>query len=266
MSDEKSDNFANFQVKPLRKLSDYETYLRRLLRLVASEVDFSSKPDLQNILAEHQRLIVVFSHASPLSWIPAPCLMCVKLVEAGGGGRTPISVMDRFFYSLPGLRALAHYITQSSKPLSFKELLEHFIGLKTADLVVFPEGSNCLFGHSHEIQEFRSERFVEISIRTKTPMLLCVHRGSENWGHSISIDEKWLEKLPERFRGLLWPRLHTSRRLTIPGLPRPMSLFSMRCELFHCESNDISNEAAKVHQRMRTMLKELDNEIADRAL
>ncbi len=264
MNVEKSDSFSNIDSQPLRILSDYEIWTSKLLSLLANETSFRSEPKLEQILSENERMIVVFSHASPLSWLPAPCLLSKEIIAAGGAKRTPIAVMDRFFYSVPGLKHVAEFISQSSRPLSFRQLVDHFVKLGTADLVVFPEGSNCFFGEAKDLQPFRSTRFVELAIQTKTPMLLCVHRGSENWASSISLSRGLLDRFP--VQKWIGRRLRASERLTIPLLPRPMKLYSMRCELFRCESDDIAAESERVFAKMNLMLQELDAEIADDAL
>lgn len=228
----------------MRKLSDYEFLTNRVLGLVAAETFLHSDRPLDDILTENKRLLVVFNHSSPLSWIPAPCLLTAHLCARGGGYRTPIAVMDRFFYAVPGLRKVAKFVTQSEKPLRFKELVEHFETLEQADLVVFPEGSNCFFGPPDQVQPFRSNRFVEIAMRTKTPLLICVHRGSENWGVSLG-------------------------NLTLPGLPKPMKKFSMLVRLYHPSFDGemtpafVEREANRVHQEMTRMLQELDELIGN---
>lgn len=259
-----SDSFENFRKKNLRKLSGFETVTNKILSLVAKDTRLYSNPKLDLILSTHPRLIVVFNHSSPLSWIPAPCLLASHLNACGGGGRTPIAVMDRFFFAVPGLKQLAKYITQSSKPLSFNELVQHFEDLGTADLVVFPEGSNAFFGEPTKLQPFRSIRFVEIAMRTKTPFLLCVHRGSENWGKAVRIDPRGFERLPGFAQTLLGRRLKAQGILTVPLLPKRMPLFSMRCELFQTDPlASVRDEARRVHEHMRLMLEKLDRDLLD---
>lgn len=251
---EKSDDLPNIPTENLRRLSDYETITSRVLSLVAKDTSFQCRPALDQVLVENPRLIVVFSHSAPLSWIPAPCLLTAHVVARGGGRRLPIAVMDRFFYSVPGLREVAKYIAQSDRPLSFQELTTHFEGLKTADLVVFPEGSNCFFGDPAMLQPFRSTRFVELSIQTAAPLLLCVHRGSEKWGRSMK-----LPALVEAvFGNLLGARFNSSGRLTVPMFPAKIEKFSMLCELYRPTSRDVVFESEKIHMRMKEMLQELD--------
>jgi len=263
----------------LRRLSEYEPLTNAVLKLVAKKTVFHTDVPLDQMMSENPRLIVAFNHASPLSWIPAPCLLTAQLAARGGGSRRPIAVMDRFFYSLPGLKDVARFITQSDRPLRFEELVSHFEELGTADLVVFPEGSNCFFGDPSGLQPFRSDRFVEISMRTKTPILLCVHRGSEGWGFNLPLAENLTTKiselpLPSVVQKFIGNRLKESGGLTVPLPPRPMAQFSMYTRLFQPQiptdveissadwRDQVAREAKKVHEEMRSMLDYLDGLIA----
>jgi hypothetical protein len=271
----------------LRRLSDYEPLTNAVLKLVAKKTAFHTDIPLDQLMSEHPRLIVAFNHASPLSWIPAPCLLTAQLAARGGGSRRPIAVMDRFFYSLPGLKDVAKFITQSDRPLRFEELVQHFEELGTADLVVFPEGSNCFFGDPMSLQPFRSDRFVEISMRTNTPILLCVHRGSERWGLNVPLTENLTTKiselpLPSFVQRFLGNRLKENGGLTVPLPPTPMAQFSMYTKVFYPEvpavlgglpkdftsaewRKQVANQASNVHQEMRSMLTYLDGLLANSA-
>ncbi len=261
----------------LRRLSDYEPLTNAILKFVAKKIFFTSDVSLDSVLADHPRLIVVFNHSSPLSWVPAPCLLTAQLAARGGGARTPIAVMDRFFYSVPGLRKVAQFITQSEVPLRFEDLVERYQTLGTADLVVFPEGSNCFFGDPNVLQPFRSDRFVEIAMRTRTPLLLCVHRGSEEWGKNIPMNEDIAATiselpLPTFARKFLGDRIKSG--FTVPLLPKPMAQFSMYAKVYsprfsEADENQsvewrslVSSEALRVHEEMRSMLNHLDGLIA----
>ena len=270
MNVENSDEKSGIPNEKLRKLSDYEIVTSKVLSWVAKDTRFKSRPSLDRIFSEHPRLVVVFSHSSPLSWIPAPCLLTAHAAARGGGSRRPIAVMDRFFYSIPILKQLATYISQSAKPLSFEELIQHFENLQTVDLVVFPEGSNCFFGDPSELQPFRSVRFIEIAVRTKTPLLLCVHRGSEEWGRTVSVPEAVLSLAGKFMSG----RLFSSRRLTIPMLLKPMPHFQMLCELYEPELQilpedpvmgkaALQSECEKIQAKMKAMLEEVDDDMAE---
>jgi hypothetical protein len=204
----------------------------------------------------------------------------------GGGLRRPLGVMDRFFFDIPILKSIASYISQSDRALSAVELTEQFMQSENVDLVIFPEGSNCFFGRPEDIKEFKSPKFVEIAVRAETPILLSVHRGSEEWGKSIDMNQDRLSQLRSatgvfgevafQFANKylkIEERLEKSGLFTIPSFPKPMPSFDMLCELYQpkLKLNDIEGlskeelrplldqESQKIRARMEELLGELDS-------
>jgi hypothetical protein len=257
-----------------KPLSFYEPFLSQLMLLLVKHTRFRSRPGLAEILEQNPRLVVVFNHSTPLSWLPAIALLTAHACARSGGARRPMGVMDRFFYSIPGLRMLAHQISQSDRPLSFHELIAKFRASHGSDIVIFPEGSNCFFGDPAVVQPFRSPRFVELAIRSETPILLCAHRGSESWARAIPVDAKWTDKLdllPSFLSNFLGARLRATGLLALPMLPKPLDHFEMVCELYQptiSESDldadseksreQIRHEADRVHAKLESMLAEID--------
>jgi len=260
-----------FSAKPL---SFFEPYLTRVMMLITQKTRFRSRPGLAEILTEHPRLVVVFNHSTPLSWLPAIALLTAHTCARGGGARRPMGVMDRFFYSVPGLRAIAHQFTQSDRPLGFEELIAKFRSMEGTDIVIFPEGSNCFFGDPADVQPFRSPRFVELAVRSNTPILLCAHRGSEKWAHTVHVDPALtsaVDLLPSLISNFLGKRLRETGVLAIPTIPTPVDHFEMLCELYEPTLKEadldsdhekaraqIAEEAARVHAKLESMLAEID--------
>ncbi len=260
----------------MRRLEEYEPILSQALRLCARQSAFECQPPLGDVLASHPRLIVAVNHSTPLSWLPAAALLVVNAVARGGGLRTPMGVMDRFFFHVPFFRELAHLITQTERPLSSRELIEKFEASENLDLVVFPEGSNCFFGRSDEVQEFRSPKFVEIALRTESPILIVAHWGSENWAKSIEVPQAIVDRLgvlPPFMQRFFEKRLKEKGKLVLPMWPAPMERFSMRCELYHPSLSvddladdaderftQIAGEAERIRNRMCELVAELSGE------
>ncbi len=256
-----------------KPLSFFEPFLSQIMVVIAKHTRFRSRPGLAEILEKNPRLVVVINHSTPLSWLPAIALLTAHACARGGGSRRPMGVMDRFFFSVPGLRAVAHQLTQSDRPLGFHELIAKFRTSKT-DIIIFPEGSNCFFGDPAEMQPFRSPRFVEFAIRSATPILLCAHRGSEKWARAVPIDRRWADKLdylPKIAADFLGARLRATGLLVVPTIPMPLDHFEMVCELYHPTLNEselslspelaaeqIRLEADLVHAKMESMLAEID--------
>ncbi|RYZ75423.1 MAG: 1-acyl-sn-glycerol-3-phosphate acyltransferase [Proteobacteria bacterium] len=266
----------------MKALREYQPILSKILQRLAKETRFQSTPPLGEILEANPRLVVAFNHSSPLSWLPAISLLTSHVCARGGGGRRPMGVMDKFFFSVPGFRTIAQQLTQSEHALGFEELVEKFKSSEGTDIVIFPEGSNCFFGDPAKLQPFRSPRFIELAVRTGTPILVCAHRGSEDWGVALPIPEKAMhtilgkiDLLPAFAADFLKDRLKETGVFTLPLLPLPMQKFEMRCEVFypHLKVSDLSKnreecraqineEAERVHAKLESLLKAIDQDLA----
>ena len=258
----------------IKSLKFFEPILSQVMQRLVKHTRFRSRPGLAEILESHPRLVIVFNHAAPLSWLPAIALLTSHACAKGGGARRPTGVMDRFFFAVPGLRVLVHQLTQSDHPLGFHELIAKFKSSVGTDIVIFPEGSNCFFGHPENVQPFRSPRFVELAIRSETPILLCAHRGSESWAKVVNVDPVWLSKidvLPKVVSHFLTDRLHQTGLFSIPLWPKALDHFEMMCEVYHPtltlkdlsadqETADaqVRAESDLVHAKFKSMLQEID--------
>jgi hypothetical protein len=216
----------------MRKLESYDAFLKALLKNLATKSVFKSTPDLSEIL-HNQRLVVVMNHASPLSWIPAMCLLATKAVAAGGGDRIPRGIVDKWFYSNPLSAAVAEFLTQSDRFLGFEELIENFRKSKKSDIIVFPEGANSFFESDNSIKTFRSSRFIEIALRTKAPILLAVHKGSENWSKHIPVPAQ-LGSMLLPFSEFFAHKIEQQGSLAIPWIEK-MPVFKMKCSIYEPE-------------------------------
>jgi len=259
----------------MKKLADYESVLRQVRRLIAETTFFHSEPSLDEIFASHPRTIVALSHGTPLGWLPSIAVLGLEALACGGQARRPLGVMDDFFFRVPMIRELAHWITQAERPLSYQDVSERFRREEGCDLVLFPEGSNCFFGPPEEIQDFRSPRFIELALETKAPILIGVHCGSESWSTTLPVPETLVSKvslLPEAVANFFEKRLRKTGLFTLPLLPRPMERFKLRCELYRPRlsyealSRDpgerreqLSAEGENVRRRMSEMRKEILN-------
>lgn len=246
----------------MRKLGEYKIYLDVLLLAAAEKTEFTSAVPLEKVFAEHPKLIVTFNHAAPLSWIPAMSLMTKASCEHGGAERLPRGIMHKFFFDIPFLKPLAGYITQSEDFMGFEDLVAHLATAPQADLVVFPEGSNCFFGNPREIQDFKSPRFLEIAIRVGCPLLLAVHEGSESWGLPIPIKDEWkiaLGFLPDKFSSAL---LRTGI-FTAPMPPMRMKKFKMYTDLYFPElkKEELLEDETKRREQLWLEVEKLQNKM-----
>ncbi len=249
----------------MRTLKEYQPLLSSLLRLMVEDIDFKSEIPLRSIL-KNPRLVVVINHSTPISWLPAICLLTEKVCRAGGGRRTPRGIIDKFFYKFALLRTLAEYISQSSEPQSFDELLGSFKDAESTDLIVFPEGAMTFFGNLEEVQPFRSPRFVELAIRAQAPILLVVHQGTEDWNIPFPIPKDlvgWVQMISPFFGQKFAEESTVNLPVRLKKVPR----YRMRLKLYSpalYESDlaenplerrqQISEEATKIRELMQEML------------
>lgn len=251
-----------------RRLSDYSEFLSALRQTFVESYEFSCEPDLKEILKE-PRLIVASNHATPLSWLPAMTTLAHEYEKAGGSDRSPRGVIDKWFYSNPWLTKVAEYLSQYDRPQSFEELLADFSTADRTDLIVFPEGANTFFGDVHSVQEFRSSRFIELSIRAEAPILLVVHAGSEGWSLPFFVPPEWIA-LVAPYSKFFSEGLTKFQSLNLPWLPKKISKFRVKCVLYRSpltaidllsdeqdRREQIREEAEKVRKIMQDLLRSI---------
>lgn len=248
----------------MRLLKDYEPLLRALFLSIVEEASFRSELPLDECL-RNPKLIVALNHATAVSWLPAISFLTMKAVEHGGGERLSVGVMDKFLFSNPLTLPLAEYITQSKTHRGFDELLTEMKDREQMDLVLFPEGARVFFGSIAEIQPFRSPRFIELSVRAQAPLLLAVHRGSEEWNMNLALPQEWGSLLLP-FSRFFGEGLLSHGALNLPFRLRKIPRFSMATKLYTpalYESdlsgnpserrNQLEEEAGRVREIMQEM-------------
>lgn len=252
----------------MRNLFHFQTWLDPILQTICSKTEFICEPSLEEIL-KNKKLVVCLNHATPLSWLPAVSFLCQKVIESGGGARIPRGILDKWFYQNPMTQAIAQYFSQSQFPQSFNEIIADFLGAEQADLIIFPEGANTFFGNVTEIQEFRSPRFIEIAILTKSPILLAVHAGSEGWSLPVSVPEQFVQ-MAIPFAKFFGQKLLQNSILNLPLPFSKIPNFKMKCEVYSVllKEEDLSSdpairrkqlevEASLIQERMKQILIEL---------
>lgn len=229
----------------MRTLQDFEPFLRALHTSISQDSQIETEVPLAQMM-KLPRLMVVLNHATPLSWIPAISLLAPEAARQGGGDRTPMGVVDKFFYSNPLTQPIAEYMTQSKEPLGFEELLTHFQVEERRDLVIFPEGARTFFGDLTQIQPFRSPRFVELAIRTQAPILLAIHRGSETWNLDVPLPREWGALLMP-FSRFFGQGLLEAGALNLPILLKKIPHFRMKLHLYkpQLQADQLSSDEAE---------------------
>ncbi|HVK61078.1 MAG TPA: hypothetical protein VM432_05990, partial [Bdellovibrionales bacterium] len=88
----------------MNEVKTYEPILSQIMLAIAGDTRFFSDPPLADVLAQNPKLVVVFNHSSPLSWLPAVSLLAAHYSARGGSHRKPIGVMDRLFFEVPFIK------------------------------------------------------------------------------------------------------------------------------------------------------------------
>lgn len=253
----------------MRRVGDYHDFLSALYQSMVRRSSFIESEPLREVLT-HPRIVVALNHATPLSWIPAIGLLAQQFHQAGGQDRIPRGVFDRFFYGNPITRPIAEWISQSSMPPDFDEVLRIFQSDPPSDLVVFPEGAHSFFGDVKTIQPFRSCRFIEVAIRSKAPILLAVHAGSEDWNFRLDIPKEWVETV-SLFSSFFGTKLKSDSSLNLPIRLGSLAHFRMHTQLIWPTLNEselsndpllrrqqLASEGEFIRERMRALLNQLD--------
>jgi hypothetical protein len=229
----------------MKKLGEYQEFLSALLRSVVERFEFYTDENLEELMKE-PRLVVVLNHGTPISWFPPICLLTEKACAAGGGDRISRGVIDRFFYSNPLTRLIAEYVTQSAHPQSFDELFEQFTSVDRTDLVIFPEGAMTFFGDINEVQAFRSPRFIEIAVRARAPLLVAVHRGTEDWNLRLPLPLELIRTIG-LFSKFFGSKLQSESQVNLPLRLRKVPVLKMRAKIYipKLNASDLAEDAAE---------------------
>src|SRR5205085_5756721 len=99
------------------------------------------------------------------------------------------------------------------------------------DMVVFPEGAMTFFGDVRKVQPFRSPRFLEVAIRAQAPILLAVHRGTEEWNTLLPIPKEVTPYI-RMISSFFGKRMDEEQFLNLPINLKRVAKFSMVTKLY----------------------------------
>lgn len=256
----------------MRRIVDFSPVLASVLRTFVDRVTITNEPRaLEDLLEEHPRALFVLNHGPAHMPIVPVAALGRALVEHGGGSRRCIGITFRGLYLVPGIRELARYLTQVEEPPSVDELIERSTREDFDDVLIMPEGHNCVFGDPGSIQPFTSPRFVELALRMGAPIVLAVHSGLEETAIEVAAPEEWLKSpllsmLPYGIGDSL-ARMGTIALPTSAHLPELRMRFAVH-ELSigldayaalspHAKRDWVAAEAARVRRTMIVMHAEL---------
>ncbi|MCX7606551.1 MAG: hypothetical protein N2170_04710 [Bacteroidia bacterium] len=199
--------------------------------LLFDEIIIRSTPPLREILLRYPKVVHAISHAGTLGWIPAIlALLRVALLE-GGQERKALGVFHRGLYKVALSRWILRTVFQSTSPPTFARVIEAFQNGPITDVALFPEGDNCILGDVYDIRPFRSPKFIELAVAAQAPILVTVHRGSEEWGKDVYVPSwmlRWVRELqPSYVRPLMKNPI-----LNLPVRLGRIAKFSLRSSLY----------------------------------
>ena len=254
----------------MKSIKDFSLVAGAMTKALAKKISFHpSSDDMSDILKKYPQLVVALNHGPMLGPLASTITLNKLYMENGGEERKPIAIMWRLFYHIPLYKYAIQYITQVDRGLNFDEFLEKMENEGFTDLFVKPEGENSNYGNGLDIEPFLSPRFVEFSLRLNVPILVLVHKGSENWAKTIPVSNKLdrvLSKLPKKS----FDRIKETRLLSIPTLLKRLKELKVMYKLYHPEitmadlPSDLeqrkallSQESDKVRRLMQSMIDEL---------
>jgi len=260
----------------IKTTKDYLPLAQRLLDFFVDDIQVESNPPLKDILASEPKLIGVYNHGPALS----PLVYCFSMIKSfcdnGGENRSTIAIFHKYLYQMPFLNKAIKNLSQLQHAVSFNEFIDIFTTQPFNDVCIMPEGDNCMCGDGVEIQPFRSPRFVEMSIRSGAPMLLCVQLWAEQWAKTVKISPGMMSLLGVLPLGFL-PLLRKTKLLSLPRYPDRIPTLYVRYALYKptltvedlhedraSRNVQLCEEAEKVRTIMQNMVSEMTSQrIAD---
>lgn len=237
--------------------------------LLFEEIVAQVQPPLSPLLSKYPKVVHAISHAGTLGWIPAILAMLRITLQAGGHERKALGVFHRGLYKVALSRWILRWVFQSQEPPTFAKVIEAFREGPITDVALFPEGDNCILGDVYEIRPFRSPKFVELALAAQAPILVTVHRGSEEWGKDFYIPS-WMLGWVGRWQPAYVRPLMKNPVLNLPIRLTRIPKFSLRSVLYfpRLSYEELSNrprerwfqlqsEAQNIKRLMQALLKDM---------
>lgn len=223
----------------MRTVKDFVPWTRLLQPYYFERVSvFPDIETVRKIYQENPKLVTVLSHGAAASPPYINIALFDIMVQSGAADRSLMGVGWRQFYKVPGFGRFVRYVTQVDGPLGFDEFVELFASGDFSDFNVYPEGLNCLYGNSLDIQPFISPRFLEIAVRAGVPVLLVVHHGTQRAAFPAMKVRPGLARLIKRVSGKVGDSLETFGQVSIPNfLPVKIPELKFGFQLYHPRLN-----------------------------
>lgn len=254
------------------RMQNVATFLWPLREFFVARHDNLASETLRTAMQE-PKLIHVMNHGPMAAPYIAGAVVAEEIVRAGGGERIPLAIFHRRMMRYQFFRDYFQQHFGATPPLRFEEIVSQFGTGPFSDFVVLPEGANELYGDMRWMRPFKSHRYLELAILLDAPLLLTVHRGTENWSTALRLDDGSLTTL-----GMLSPaitrRILPTRTLNLPGLPMPIPQLLVTHQLYwpRLQGSELAatgaeryrqirQESQLVRQQMNALLAQLDEHL-----
>jgi hypothetical protein len=175
----------------MRTVEDYARWTQLVKSYYFDQITVLPDTDtVREIYRDNPKTVTVMGHGPASSPSYVHIAMFDILLKHGGSDRRPMGVGWKHFYKVPGMKQFVSYVTNVDAPHDFDEFVKLFIKEDFSDLLIYPEGENCMFGNAVDIQPFMSPRFLEIAIRAKVPILLVVHYGTQHAVYPLKVNRE----------------------------------------------------------------------------
>lgn len=247
----------------MRTVEDYSLSMAFLKKACAKQVVLhDSSEDIHAILQAHPKLVVAMNHGPMAGPVAGSIAMMDQYSKNNGNARVPMIIAWRGFYHIPLVKHLIRYMSQVKMPFNLDGFVKQMTDKGVTDLFVMPEGENCAYGNGLDIEPFLSPRFVELAVKSNTPILIAVHTGSERWSNIIPVSERLnplLKYLPKKS----YERIQATRQLNmapltlsaIPSLQVAFTLYEPEMSRADLEKENalalLTQESERIRERMQ---------------
>lgn len=253
-------------MRSVKEFANFSGFLRR--SYVKNVSQHPGSDDLAKILKKYPKLVVAMNHGPMAGPLAGSVGMMNQYFKHGGEERKPVVIAWRGFYKIPVIKHVVRFMSQVKNPPNLDGFAKRLNSGDATDIFVMPEGENCSFGNGLDIEPFLSPRFIELALKTGTPLLLAVHVGSELWSNIVPVSERLdplLKFLPEKSYERIKDTGQVNVSLTalkkIPELTMYFKLYQPSITLDDLERPDgfelMEQEAEKIRQIMQSMVEEI---------
>ena len=248
----------------MRTVEDYSLSMAFLKKACAKRVSLHrSSEDIQQILLEYPKLVVAMNHGPMAGPVAGSIAMMDQYSKNGGSQRIPMIIAWRGFYHIPVVKHLIRYMSQVKRPFNLDGFVKQMAEKGVTDLFVMPEGENCTYGNGRDIEPFLSPRFIEMALKTGTPILVAVHTGSEQWSNIVPVSQKLnplLKFLPkksyQRIKETRQINIAPLRLTTIPELQVSFRLYQPTMKLADLEKDNKWELLQKESENVRDVMQQ----------